>query len=199
MIKAVLFDFGGVLSAGGQDVKNTLAAMLGVDPDAVILDQLHEDYRRGLISTDEFFKDFGKKHHTHVTAEQFMASSDIFNRSQPVYDLAMRLRQKNIHTGILSNIYPETAKVLKLKGFYNEFEPLLLSCKEHFAKPDKEFYEIALAKLNLKPENILFIDDQDKCLPPALELGMHVIKALRPEQIVKDTTKLIMQENNFKL
>ena len=197
MIQVVLFDFGGVLSTGGQDVRNSLANMLGVDPDAVNLDVLHEDYRRGLMSTDKFFTEFGKMHKAQVTAQDFNRSSDIFNRSKPVYELAKRLRQKNIRTGILSNIYPITAQVLRERGFYDGFKPVFLSCEEHFAKPDREFYEIAIAGLEVQASEILFIDDQEKCLPPARALGMKVIKAESPQQIVDDVKVLIRKENDI--
>jgi len=43
-------------------------------------------------------------------------------------------------------------------------------------KPSKKIYEIAIQKSSAKPENIYFIDDQDKNLVIPKELGMNVIR-----------------------
>ena len=50
-----------------------------------------------------------------------------------------------------------------------------------YRKPSREIYEIALQKAGVKPENCIFIDDRDKNLLPAMELGMNVIKFSREE------------------
>lgn len=203
MIKAVLFDFGGVLTPGGGSgsIHRLFADLFGLDVSEVQVDDLHHRLRRGDISDEEFFAEINRRHPNDppVTRETFLAKADIFVRSEPVYELATQLRAHGIQTGILSNIYDMTARVLQEKGFYDGFDPLVLSCNEHFNKPDREFYEIAIRKLGVQPHEILFIDDQQKCMPIAQELGMHTILAENAEQIVRDAKDILKRENGLEL
>jgi len=199
MIKAVLFDYGGVLSPGGKNITRIFAQLLGVSEEQVKFADIHQDFRRGDISAEEFFIRLSAQNGKTVTAEDFVKLSDIFVKNQAVYQLAEQLRQHQITTGILSNVYQMSADILRKDGYYQGFDPIITSCETGLAKPDPAFYKLAIERVGCAPQEILFIDDQDKCLPPAQALGMHVIKAESEEQIVKDTKKLLVQENGLAL
>ncbi len=53
---------------------------------------------------------------------------------------------------------------------------MILSHELGFIKPEKKIYEIALEKTNSNPEECLFIDDQERVLIPAREMGMKTIR-----------------------
>lgn len=199
MIKAVLFDYGGVLSPGGRTLRPLFSKLLDIPEADVEYTDLHEELRRGDISTDDFFIKLGEAHGKNITAEKFLEYSDIFVKSQVVYDLAAQLRKHGIKTGILSNVYKISADILRKDGYYDGFDPVVLSCERGLAKPQPEFYQQAILEVGCKPGEILFIDDQDKCFPPALELGMQVIKAKTEQQIVDDTKALFKEQNGLEL
>jgi epoxide hydrolase-like predicted phosphatase len=197
MIKAVLFDFGGVLSEEGKTgfVARTIAELYGLRPEQVRIFDLHSKLRRGLISDAEFFKTLNRRLGGSVTKQQFLQKADYPTLSKEVYDLAASLRAHGIKTGILSNIFSMNAQELRKEGCYKGFDPVILSCDEGYAKPDPEFYQIALQKLQVNPNEVLFIDDQEKCLAPARELGMHTLLAHSSQQIAAGTRKVIAREN----
>lgn len=203
MIKTVLFDFGGVLTPGGTAgaIERTLASIYGIDKARITLDDVHVKLRNGLITSDDFFAAQNKQHSdaVPVTAENFTSAAEIFGKSEPVYELAARLRTHGLRTGILSNIYQVSADELRKRGLYEGFDPIILSCEQHISKPDKEMYELAMQKLGELPGEILFVDDIERFLEPARELGMHTVLAVSPEQIVQDVTNTIEQENQVKL
>lgn len=205
MIKAVLFDFGGVLSMGGKsaraNMKRFLAERLGIDQSGVQLDDLHDGLRRGKITTEEFLDEIHRRHplEQRLTIEELLDDAEFLTRADEVYELADRLRRAGIRTGILSNIYEISAHKLKQDGFYDNFDPLILSFEEKSAKPDIEIYKSSIDKVGLKPQEILFIDDQEVNLPVASELGMRVVLARNPKQIVKDSVALVEKENRIKL
>ncbi|HEY5668089.1 MAG TPA: HAD-IA family hydrolase, partial [Candidatus Saccharimonadales bacterium] len=114
-------------------------------------------------------------------------------------DLAKEMRRHQIKTAIFSNIFSMNAKELRRRGMYDGFDPVILSCEVHYAKPDHEFYEYAMEQLGVPPEDILLIDDQEKCLSKARELGMKVVVATSPEQIIADTKAVIFAENGIHL
>jgi len=203
MIRAVLFDFGGVLALGGKagSIQSIFAEIYGIDASNVRLDEVHEKLRTGLITTEEFFKVMNERHPGRVaaTAALFTSTTDLFKKANAVYDLAYRLQAKGIKTGILSNVYAISADKLRDEKYYDGFDPLILSFEEHLAKPDEAIYKVAIEKTGVPAHDILFIDDQPRCLPPAEKLGMHTILAISPEQIVRDTEALIAKENDLTL
>lgn len=203
MIRAVLFDFGGVLSEAGKrgSVRGWLGRVYGLDIDVQKMQHVFNKMWRGQISNDEFLaavrREFPEA--PEVTMGDLMRHMQHFRRSEPVYRLAERLRAKGIKTGVLSNIFGLGVKPLREGGFYEGFDPVLLSCEVGYAKPDSEFYQMAVDKLGVKPEEVLFIDDQQYVLDPAHAMGMHTILAESPEQIVRDTEDLLQKENGLQL
>lgn len=204
MIKAVLFDYGGVLSEGGgkHSLAQIIASLYGFEVGWDKLADLHNRLLRGQITTDTFFKELAVIHHSSkvvTIAEWDKASEDVFDLSAPVIELAAMLRQQGIKTGIVSNVYAMSADRHRQLGNYNGFEPVVLSGEVGEVKPDPRIYELALSRLGVAPSEVLFVDDQEKCLPPAQALGMHTILAISPAQIVKDITALFKQENGIML
>lgn len=204
MIKAVLFDYGGVLSEGGRAgcVPRSIAKVYKIDVSELANDaDVFVRAPRGQITKEEYFAELNRRHPDgpRLNLENYLASQDIFEKSLPVYDLAARLRQNGIKTGILSNINDIAADELRRRGFYDGFDPIVLSYQEKMAKPDPKFYQLALERLGCAAEEVLFIDDQEKCRPPNPVTGMHFILAESPGQIVRDTEELILKENGLKL
>lgn len=200
MIKAVLFDFGGVLTASGRSgfVTESVAKLYGVDPAEVQMQDTHAELRRGRGDVDAFFAGLNQKYGKHVTKAMFVAETTKDYEPLPeVYALAQRMREHGIKTAIFSNIFQINADELRRRGCYDDFDPVLLSCEQGYAKPDPEFYDIAIKQLGVRPEEIMLIDDQDKCLEPAQALGMKVVAAASPSQIIADASAIIKQENGI--
>ncbi|HII15331.1 MAG TPA: HAD family phosphatase [Nanoarchaeota archaeon] len=55
------------------------------------------------------------------------------------------------------------------------FDVIVSSGYSGLTKPDPRIYELIVKRLNVKPEQCLFIDDSQRVLPPAEELGMKTI------------------------
>jgi len=203
MIKAVLFDFGGVLSEAGKrgSVRSWLGRVYGLDVDVQKMQHAFYKMWRGQISDDDFLAEIRRAfpEAPEVTLGDYMRHMQHFKRAEPVYALAERLRAHGIKTGILSNVFGLGVKPLREGGFYEGFDPVLLSCEVGYAKPDREFYQMAVDQFGVKPEEIVFIDDQQYVLDPAKAMGMHTILATSPEQIVQDAEALILQENGVTL
>jgi epoxide hydrolase-like predicted phosphatase len=203
MIKAVLFDYGGVLTAAGGkgSVQKIVSKHHKVDIENVDIEDLIDPLRRGKISGTEFFAKLAERYHSNdpLSEEQFFEMHDLTKKSALVYELAENLRKHGIKTGILSNIFQFNADLLRKAGLYDGFDPLILSCEVKTAKPDIEIYELAVRELGVKPDEIIFVDDQEKCWPSAQRLGMKIVKAVSPEQIVHDVKALIRQDGDILL
>lgn len=202
MIKAVLFDYGGVLTQSGKSgfIRDSVARLYHVDPHDVHIGEEHAKLRRGLMSDDDFFAALNRQYGKVVTKEMFIKeTAGSLTPTPEVYDLAQRMRGHGIQTAIFSNIFAMNATELRRQGQYDGFDPVILSCDVHYAKPDPEFYEYAINALGVLPQEILLIDDQEKCLGPAHKLGMKVLAAVSPAQIIADAEAIVFTENGIHL
>lgn len=203
MIRAVLFDFGGVLSTGGGagSVQQAVASMYGIAEADVKMDDIHRQLRTGDISLPDFLAELDRRHpgEAKATLEEFQKATDVFAQSPRVYALADALRRAGIRTAMLSNMFEITANELRRRGLYDGFDPLVLSYEVHMAKPDTAIYQLTLDRLGLPAHEVLFIDDQERCLAPAREMGFWVLLAKNPDQIVADTVAIIARENQLQL
>lgn len=203
MIKIVLFDFGGVLTEGGKlgSIRVMFAKAYGVPPEVVNLDESVGQAFCGLISDAAFVEAINRINPQlpPVTTGLFADDADIFDKSEPVYGLAARLRANGIGTGIFSNVFSLSADRLQSGGYYEGFGPLFLSCKMHLQKPDKEMYDRVLAELKCDPATVAFVDDKEVCLEPARAIGMHTVLAVSPSQIVNDVESLVREQNGLRL
>lgn len=115
-----------------------------------------------------------------------------------VRKLAKELRQQGIRTGILSNIFPFAAWVLKISGGYRGFDPVILSFRENISKPNPRIYLLAIKRLGLMPQQILFIDNSEENIAAAKKLGIQVILAKNPTQVIAEVKNILLKENNLK-
>jgi epoxide hydrolase-like predicted phosphatase len=109
------------------------------------------------------------------------------------------LKRHGFKIGMLSNVWYVLLPLYKLSHSYIGFDVMLLSCQEKMSKPNPKFYELAVKKLGVKPEEIIFIDNKAHWLEPAKELGMKTIQATSSAQIINDIKRIIEKENNLKL
>lgn len=102
--------------------------------------------------------------------------------------------KKNYKIGALSNLPTIYKTDLKKKGFYEIFSAVDLSGETGTAKPNKEAYFSILKKLDVKPEEALFVDDSYANIKGAEDIGMSVILYKDHEEFVK---KFKEKENPF--
>jgi putative hydrolase of the HAD superfamily len=61
------------------------------------------------------------------------------------------------------------------------FDAVVESSKVGCRKPEVRFYEIACELLDVRPHEVVFLDDLGVNLKPAAALGMHTIKVVDPD------------------
>ena len=75
---------------------------------------------------------------------------------------------------ILSNYAKEASDILieQYKEFFSLFDDIIISANIGMIKPEKEIYEHLLSKHSLKPEECIFIDDQEINIQSAQNIGI---------------------------
>ena len=116
-----------------------------------------------------------------------------------LYRLSAKLKNKGLRLAILSNVIMPVGILLKRLHIYRGFDPVILSFEEKISKPNPTIYQLAVDKLGVKPNEIVFIDNLMDNLVPAQKLGMHIIYARKTNQVIADLRTLLKKENNLDL
>src|SRR5882757_3902582 len=184
-IKAILFDFGLVLS--GPQNRKAWQAML--DRSGLTHEALHkhywiyrDDYDRGTLSGREYWQKIGQD--TNLSLKPYdidaLIAHDVDlwgDLNDPMIAWVRRLHAAGFRTGILSNIGDEMEQGLRNRhSWLTGFDHCVWSHALKLRKPELEIYHAAAQGLHTPPENILFIDDKEENIAAARAAGMNGIQ-----------------------
>jgi putative hydrolase of the HAD superfamily len=183
-IKAVLFDYGMVLSAPPDPA--AWARMLSLTN--LSEEQLHRGYwahrhayDRGDLTAESFWNHAAAPTHAILTPQQLTAllAADVdywSTLNPPMLAWARSLQRASIPTGILSNMPGPMETGLRARyPWIDEFTHHTWSHAVNLAKPEPAIYLHAAEGLQTPPANILFLDDRPENIEAALAIGMQAI------------------------
>ncbi|MDV3429592.1 MAG: HAD family phosphatase [Bacillota bacterium] len=182
MIKNIIFDIGNTLLSfnpmdylkkefKNEETVNTLYQTIFKSPEWLSLD-------RGTISQDEAVMRFcSRQPSLEKEIKHVMGNwSHILIPMEESIKLLSYLKSCGCRIYLLSNFHETAFEYIYNKySFIKEADGMVISCRVKLLKPEKEIYELLLDKYSLKPEECLFIDDFDKNIEAASELGIHGI------------------------
>lgn len=196
-IKAVIFDHGGVLTRGGESGTNQkiCSKAMGL-ADVIVIPELNEALKVGEISPIEFIEQINALYPDAPQPLTDAVWDDIYAtlvRDVGAYEFAERVRRAGFRVGMLSSINVPMATRLQDDGSYDGFSPIILSCYQGVAKPDPAVFASVEFHLGgeILPEEILFLDDQEKHCASARRSGWNVIRVDSTEQMVRDASALL--------
>ncbi len=92
-------------------------------------------------------------------------------------DLLHRLKRKGYPLYCLSNMHFASIEYLeKTHTFWDVFDGAVISCRLQLCKPEAGIYEHLLRTHGLKAQDTLFIDDVQKNLDAAAQLGIRTLR-----------------------
>jgi putative hydrolase of the HAD superfamily len=131
----------------------------------------------GNASEDDIVDYFQKYEGVNSTKEELRKEIDSYLKlDTKLADIILKLKNKGFKTILLSNAsasFFERKVYTTYPEFRNLFNEIIISSKIKMIKPDKEIYLYALEKINLKPEESLFIDDSKVNVDGAENVGMN--------------------------
>lgn len=71
------------------------------------------------------------------------------------------------------------------------FDFVIASSEQNVRKPDPDFYQLALEEANVRPNEVVFLDDLGINLKPARALGMHTIKVIDASNALRELNDLL--------
>jgi putative hydrolase of the HAD superfamily len=197
MIKGFLLDYDGVITLPnhGDNTSVLLARAMGVSHDGVreLWMEFWPKYIRGKASENELWEAAETRAGKKIPVDQrnIWLTWEQLQPLPEMRELVKTLQAAGYPVGLLTNITPLAKEDVRKHGGYDGFDFLVHSCDVGFAKPDKQIYQLAMSHFSgAKAEEIVFVDDREKNLVPARELGMQTVFAMSPPQVVADITKL---------
>jgi len=170
MIKAVIFDFFGVLY---PDTFWQLADIYVPTRDEAKREALHDLIKRvdlGHINQAQFWAGAAAEFGT--TVEQLNADKSKLGKiDNQLMEIVAKLKKMGIKTGIISNVGPGVIEK-SLGNIHEYFDVIVISGEEFVVKPDKRIYDIAVGRLGVSAAECIFFDDIESNVEGARGVGM---------------------------
>jgi putative hydrolase of the HAD superfamily len=195
LIRAVLFDFGLVLSGPPDPMAwRRMETTLGTtDSELRTAYWRHRDnYDLGVLNGMSFWRAVGAELGHPPTddelAQLLRADVDLWTqRNQPMIDWAVALQGARVSTGILSNMGDamETG-IVERWAWVAGFAHCTFSHRLGIAKPDERIYRNAIAGIGEPAEATLFVDDRIENVRAARAVGLHAIQYTSHEDFLRE-------------
>lgn len=199
MIKAAIFDFGGVLVHDVVSPMRTYyASFFGVGEDDFYhaIKPLTLAWQKGKIAEKELWKRVAtnlKK--THYPEEGFWleGAKSVVKENREMLDLVKYLNDQGYAIGLLSNTEIPVMHFIQefMETNHPHFSHFVYSCAVGMVKPDREIYEHTLGVMGIKSHEAVFTDDRLENVLGARKVGMHTIHFQHHEQFKKELTDLL--------
>jgi putative hydrolase of the HAD superfamily len=200
MIRAVLWDFGGVILSSPFEAFNRYEAANG----------LPIDYIRGVNATNPDANAWALLERNDVTPDEFdalfAAESEALGHRIPGADvLALlsgeirpemvtaldRVIRAGYRTACLTNNVVGGEQRMEIGDVMVMFDHVVESSKVGCRKPEPRFYEIACELVGVEPSDCVFLDDLGINLKPAKAMGMTTIKVGDAETAIAELEQVL--------
>ncbi|MBA3646081.1 MAG: HAD hydrolase-like protein [Gemmatimonadaceae bacterium] len=197
-IQWIFFDIGGVLGTNGWDTAERQRAVekFGIDGEEFRLRHIEGvgPWEEGRIGIDEYLDLTIFYCPRNFTREQFKEL--MFAESQPFPDsIAVAREVAALARYTMMTLNNEAAELNTYRidtfGLDPIFEAFMSSCWLGSRKPMKKIYTDALSIAQAVPTKTLFIDDRERNLVPARELGLNTLLFQSAAQLRSDLNGIL--------
>lgn len=195
-IRAIFFDFGGVLLKTFDGVDHPgIEARFGLEPKSLRLmvyrDSRYMDFQVGKCTYDEWVASIRGALDAQVPDKAADILQAFFESDHPLNPdmVALVRRLHSRYTlGIISNTVPgmEDRMQERIPELIGLFDVRVGSGDVGLAKPDPAIFHHAMAAVGVAPAQSVFTDDYNKHADAARELGMHAFHFTGYDQFVQD-------------
>lgn len=202
-IRAVLFDFGGVISTSPFDAFARFEREHG----------LPQGFLRQVNATNHHTNAWARLERAEVGIDEFgdlfAAESEALGHRvdgrdvlallmgdlRPEMVRAVRRCHERLKTGLLTNNFvafgDEGSAKEGFKAVMDHFDVVVESSRVGIRKPEPRFYELACELLDIEPAEAVFLDDIGANLKPARAMGMHTIKVVDPADALVELEAIV--------
>jgi putative hydrolase of the HAD superfamily len=204
VIRAVLFDFGGVILASPFEAFAHYERAKGLPTDFIRgLNTRNPDtnawarLERNEVTSDEFcvlFEAEADEAGHHIDARDMLAliSGDV---RPAMLEAVRRCKKAGLQIAMLTNNWvsfdARGQEISERDEVLDLFDVIIESSKVGVRKPDPRFYELACEALAIEPTEAVFLDDLGINLKPARAMGMTTIKVEDPDVAIAELESVL--------
>jgi putative hydrolase of the HAD superfamily len=180
-IKVIVFDFNGVIAKKDKkELTQFLVTKLQIsEQEAVKIPKKLVDFLATNPSEQTFWDQYAFSTGKNLSPNWI----EFFKRAQlnaikdipGTLEIIKKLQAQGFQTALFSNSKRYQAQLKEQLGYYRLFHPVVLAFEIGVKKPDLAAYQILLDRLNVLPEEILFIDNKEENVKAAKTLNIDGI------------------------
>jgi putative hydrolase of the HAD superfamily len=209
VFKAILWDFGGVLTTSPFDSFNDFEREKKIPLDFIrgVNAVNHQDnawaqLESSLIDAETFDELFFAESHALGHAIRGAEVLSLIGRQtvRPRMVDVLRICKESFMNVCLTN-NARTGKGLamsgsedyarEVSGVIELFDEVIESSKEGIRKPDRAIYSLACDRMQVDPREVVYLDDLGVNLKPARDMGMSTIKVISESQAISDLSAVL--------
>lgn len=207
MIKAIIWDFGGVITTSPFESFNRYETQHDIPKDFIRTINatnpesnawaLFESNRISLDEFDQLFETETKNAGYTIPGRDVLKI--LAGELRPAMVEALKRCKMQFKIGCITNnmnmghgpgMVKTSERAAQMEDVMRLFDVVIESRKEGIRKPDPEIYQLTLRRLDVKAHETIFLDDLGINLKPARQMGMKTIKVLDETQALKDLEAL---------
>lgn len=181
MIKAILFDFDGVLTTdatGTQSICNYICKKTGLDAETFKKEyyQYNKDLLYGKTNHENIWDTLCKGLNTNIDIKILKESFVNTPIDSEMIEIADKLKQQNYKIAMVTDNKKD--RIDNIVNFYDQdklFDVITISAEVGSGKDNNKIFEKTIKNLNVNAEECVFIDNQKKNLIIPESMGMEVI------------------------
>ena len=204
-VTAIIFDLGGVVLGSPLHAIADYEKELGLPANfvnRVVAETAPQGawsrLERGEISMETFYTDFETDCAAagpDFSAREMMLRIGEVTQPRPSMLMAIeRIRSAGLRVAALTNNWApdeETGRDDGTRALASLFDVFVESSVEGLRKPDPRIYELVCRRLEISPDEAIFLDDIGSNLKSARAMGMQTIKVVSPEQALGELSNLL--------
>lgn len=187
-IRAIIFDWGGVFGKSGNPLLYTSFKNNPAFNNEFVnhkTKDLSHGYYTGTLSSDDYWRKYidilGLENIQPHQARDFYLN---YTLDTKMFKLLKKISKKYT-TALLSNLNVDMKnKIIKDLQLGQYFKYMIFSNDFGVLKPDPTIYKVAIKKLKLHPNSIMFIDDSQDNIESAKKIGLRTILFSSAEQCI---------------
>ena len=206
--RAVLWDFGGVITTSPFDNFNRYEAARGLPRNFIrgvnainYQDNAWARFESSRCTVDEFDLLFAAEtaaagHEIRGREVIGLLGGDVRPRMVKVLtrckqDYRVACLTNNANAGQGTGMSSTEQQAEDVKSVMRLFDVIIESSKEGMRKPDPRIYRMACERVGVAPKAVVYLDDLGINLKPAREMGMTTIKVMSEQQAIDDLSRIL--------
>jgi len=200
-LKAILFDFGGViLDLKRKETINVpvaLSKLFNMSLEQAV--NMWRNERDNVVIGKETPKEFLERCRTQTGSRvpilKLLKNWAVMSRKERK-DIDWKLLRfvRKLRQAVKAYVMSDTIDLAQddelSKEVYSMFDGCFVSFREGYKKPDREAFLHVLKKIDCKPEECVFVDDTERNVEAAKSLGIHAIHYIDMAQLINELNTL---------